>query len=67
MLTQNQHFRRVLEGFLAEDIAEATTQISSGSCADYAEYKYRVGFLAGLRKVIDTLDEAETEVAKLFT
>lgn len=53
---------RALDSRLQEEISRETTQLAAGSATDHADYKRRVGTIAGFRSALVILDEVEREI-----
>lgn len=52
-------FHRAFSARMAETIAEAQTALVEGTASDFADYRHRVGRLAGMREALDTAREVE--------
>lgn len=53
---------RALDARLQEEISRETSQLAAGSALDFADYKRRVGVVAGFRRALVILDEAERDI-----
>ncbi len=43
------------------DRAEKAVQIGEGYCQDYADYRYSVGFLAGMKHALEIAEDIKKE------
>lgn len=53
---------RALDARLQEEVSRETAQLAAGSAIDHADYKRRVGVIAGYRRALVILDEAERDI-----
>jgi hypothetical protein len=56
----DHNFAAALRGLVAEERVEEERRVSAGMAADWPDYRYRCGILAGLKKletIIDRLTE----------
>lgn len=60
VLTYNDRYKYELEKLLNKQIERISEVLANGNATDYAQYKYLVGCIAGLRTAIDQISEAET-------
>lgn len=61
MLTYNNQFELELMKLIDAEISRITENVTLGmSVVDYADYKYQIGKIAGLRSIIDLSDEVNT-------
>lgn len=58
ILTTADRFRRELEAALQERIEAYSTQVSTGTPANYSDYSRLVGRIAGLREALDEIESA---------
>lgn len=64
MLTQNQAFEAELRKIVDLEIAHLTDAlINPLAVVDFADYRLRVGAIAGLKRIADMCDEANTILA----
>jgi len=65
MLTYNNQFQLELMKLVDERIAHITDNVMLGmSVVDYAEYKYQIGRIEGLRSIIELSEEVNTILSK---
>lgn len=65
MLTYNNQFQLELMKLVDERIAHITDNVMLGmSVVDYAEYKYQIGKVEGLRSIIELSEEVNTILSK---
>jgi hypothetical protein len=65
MLTTSTVFRAELEKLITEAINYQIEIISSPNAViDFQVYKHHLGFIAGLRHVLELCDEAESNINK---
>ena len=53
------HFQKVLQDKLEQAIETRARALASGAAQDYAQYKFEVGFIAGLEAAGHLSDETE--------
>lgn len=54
-------FHALLEQKINEEIGAKVASVANGSAADYAEYKFWVGYVRGLNAALNLCDEIERE------
>jgi hypothetical protein len=54
-------FHRALHSRLSEDIANRTHALVTGAAASHDEYRYQVGYLEALNRVLEACQELENE------
>lgn len=64
MITYSAQFEIDLRALIAEEIADKTKNLVSGTAADYADYRERLGYIRALERVSDLCDEAHTSTEK---
>lgn len=65
MLTYNNQFQLELMKLIDERIAHITENVMLGmSVVDYADYKYQIGKVEGLRAIIELSEEVNTILSK---
>ena len=55
------HFHNLLDKRVKELVESRSASLARGAAADYAEYKYTVGYLSGLEDALKICDEIEGE------
>lgn len=65
MLTYNNQFELELMKLIDAKIAHITDNVLLGmAVVDYADYKYQIGQVAGLRSIIELSEEVNSILAK---
>ena len=65
MLSQQKFYRVELEKLIQDEIVRLTGNIINGqSAVDYADFKFQVGMIRGLREALELCDVAETEATR---
>ena len=54
-------FHRAIHGTVAEDIDKRMTSLAAGSAGSFEDYKYQVGYIDALTRVLDVCREIEKE------
>lgn len=49
---------------IREEIREIESNLGAGTCADFAEYKYRAGQVHGLNRALLLLEDVHSEIQK---
>lgn len=57
--TYGSHLERVIDALIQEEIESEKSVLESGNIQSYEEYKHRAGYIRGLRKAIEIMDDAE--------
>ena len=57
-------FELKLKQIINEEMAVLSDGVASGTAHDYAEYKFRVGKIQGLKMALEYCDTAKTDLAK---
>jgi hypothetical protein len=57
-------FARKLRDKLIKEISERDRQIADGKAVDYADYKAKVAFAAGMRHALDFMEIVHTELMR---
>lgn len=52
---------RTLRSKIEARMVELSNFIAAGVATDYADYKFRVGYIQGMNEVIDMLDQIEKD------
>ena len=54
-------FHRAIHGTVADEVDKRMTALASGSAASFDEYRYQVGYLDALTRVLDVCHDIEKE------
>lgn len=54
-------FQKALEDKIKEAVDKRSTQVVSGGCLDYPQYREAVGFITGLQTVLSICEDIEAE------
>ena len=55
------HQGRLLRGRAAELIRKYEGDLGAGAAKDFAEYRYQVGYITGIKEIMMILDELERD------
>lgn len=61
--TYADRYARIMAQLIETTIGEEMQSICEGMLADIADYKHRTGIIAGLRKCLDLMEEADTIIS----
>lgn len=60
-----ERYQELLATLIEEEVGRELKALASGNAQDYAEYRFRVGVIAGLSKARDyAMEEARKETLK---
>ena len=54
-------FHRAIHGTVADEVDKRMTALASGSAGSFDEYRYQVGYLDALTRVLDVCHDIEKE------
>ena len=47
---------------VAEEVMSNSDHVLSGGCADWGEYRFSAGFISGLKRALQLMDEVDEEL-----
>lgn len=57
----NSYFHEALKARIEKDRLERADGMARGMCGDFADYRYAVGFVDGMNRVLELADDIKKE------